>query len=320
MGYRIYLHSATLADSATPGESLPLSLTFINEGFAAPTQYTPIQVVLTHTVSGIQTALDYQGTRDDIRYWLPGEVSLQGSVEIPVFLGDGNYSVAIRFPDRDEGLAGNPAYSIQLANVGMWEEEKGLNHLNHIVSVGTGGAGSLPAAPSTLEASTVSETEITLSWTDGSDNETGFELMRATGEPDIWEPLAIVGPDVESFPDTGARKGKLHSYIIRAVNEFGASDWSDSAQAVTLGVHAAVMQAPTIDLYPNPLNNSNLTIQFPDDSRKQVMISSASGAIVYRTATRQGSLQIDRDLFNPGIYFILLRQHNLSSKVKLVVL
>ena len=320
MGYRVRLVSATLADSADPGSSTPLSLTFSNDGYAAPTQYKPIQVVLTHTVSGEHTILEYEGTNDDIRFWLPGEIQAEGSVAIPADLDDGNYTVALRFPDKDPGLAGNPAYSIQLANAGTWDGETGQNALNHLVSVGTGGAGTLPGAPFDLEASTVSETEITLSWTDGSDNETGFEIKRSVGEENIWKPLVILDPDVDVYSDTEAGKGTMYSYIIRALNDYGASAWSDSAQATTLGVSAQFPRIPSFEIYPNPLENTDLTIQFPDNSEKQVVISTVSGAHIFSTSTRQTSIQIDRHIFEKGIHLITLYQGHEISGTRLVVL
>ncbi len=144
MGYRIRLVSATLPVSADAGSDLSLSLTFSNEGYAAPTQYKPMQVVLTHAVSGSQTILDYKGSNDDIRFWLPGEIMAEGSVSIPADLADGNYSLALRFADKDPGLAANPAYSIRLANVGTWDEDQGINMLSHMLVVGAGGEGELP--------------------------------------------------------------------------------------------------------------------------------------------------------------------------------
>lgn len=320
MGYRIRLVSATLADSADQGSSMQVSFRFHNDGYAAPTQFKPIQLVLTHTGSGEQTILDYQGTNDDIRFWLPGGIQTEGAVEIPADLEDGNFNLGIRFPDKDPRLALIPSYSIQLANVGTWDAESGQNALHHIVSVGTGGVGELPEAPGDLKASTVSETEIALTWTDESEHESGFEIMRAEGESIFWEPLVVLGPDVEAYSDTNVRRGTMYSYIIRATNAYGFSSWSDSARAATLGVSAALPMAPSIDIYPNPLKNSDLTIRFPDESEKQVYISNVSGASIFGTSTSRTLIQIDRGIFKPGIYFISLYQGSVKAERKLVVL
>jgi len=320
MGYRIHLFSATLADTVEPGASMPITLTLSNKGYAAPTQYKPIQVVLIHTVSGDEIILDYSGTNSDIRFWLPGEIQTAGSVSIPADLADGNYSLALRFADKDPGLSENPAYSIRMANVGTWDSQRGVNVLNHLVTVGSGGEGALPVAPTQLDASTVSETEITLSWIDGSDNESGFEIKRSEGEQNIWEPLASLDPDVESYTDNSARRGTYYSYIIRAANEYGFSAWSDSAQAPTLGVSAQFPATPSLDIYPNPLGKSGLTISFPDDSEKQVVITTVTGIHIFSTSTHQRSLQIEREVFQTGVHLITLYQDNELRATRLVVL
>jgi hypothetical protein len=319
MGYRIHLVSATLPVSAGAGSDLPLSFIFSNLGYAAPTQYKPIQVVLTRLGSGEQTILDYRGSHDDIRYWLPGEIRTEGSVSVPAQLAGGNYSLALRFADKDPRLSTNPAYSIRLANVGTWDEVQGINMLNYVITVGSGGEGTLPMAPLELEAATVSETEISLSWMDGSDDETGFEIMRSSGETNIWEPLVTLTPDVESYTDNQASRGTWYSYIIRAVNDYGSSPWSDSARAATLGVTVQTPLTGLLEFYPNPLDHSDLTIHFPDHSGKKVVITTVTGVRIFGTSTRQRTLQVDRQLFQPGLHLITLYQGNQVTASPLVV-
>ncbi len=320
LGYRISLVSATIANTVDPGSTLNLSFHFSNDGYAAPTQYKPIQIVLTHTLNGDQTSLDYIGTNNDIRYWLPGEVLLEGALDIPGDLTDGNYSMSIRFPDKSPLLAENPAYSIQLANAGTWDQESGLNALNHILSVGTGGVGSLPIAPADLDATTVSETQIDLTWTDNSDDETGFEIMRAEEEGIAWEHITLMNPGTENYSDNTLKRGTFYHYIIRAVNDFGFSAWADSATAATLGVFVDSDHTQSMELYPNPLANSNLTIQFSDYSEKHIVISKITGARVFETSTRKLNFHINRELFSPGIYFITLYQEKGIKNKKLLVL
>jgi hypothetical protein len=320
LGYRIRLVESTIPDSADQGTSLNLSFMFSSEGYAAPTQYKPIQIVLIHTVSGTRTILDYTGTNDDIRFWLPGEIISAGSVNIPENLPDGNYSLSLRFSDKSATLADNPAYSIQLANAGIWDPEKGINSLNHILSVGAGGEGMLPAAPSDLDAATLSESEIDLKWSDNSDNETGFEIMRAQGKNAAWEYLVTVNPDTESHKDENLNKGTSYHYIIRSINGYGFSPWADSATAATSGVYVNTAPASSLEIFPNPLRNSNLTIRFPDHSEKQIVISNLSGTRVLETYTNQMAFQINREVFTPGIYLITLHQSKTSENKKLIVL
>jgi hypothetical protein len=320
LGYRLRLVEATLPDSADQGTSVDLSFTFISEGYAAPTQYKSFQIVLIHPVTGTQTVLNYTGTNDDIRYWLPGEIRTEGSVNIPENLPDGNYNMSLRFPDKSSALAGNPAYSIQLANAGIWNPEKGLNSLCHIVSVGSGGEGILPVTPSGFEATAISESVINLIWEDNADNETGFEIMRAEGNRTAWEDLITLNPDMENYTDENLKKGTFYHYIVRSVNQYGFSPWADSATALTLGVYLDTVPVPSLEIYPNPLRNSNLTIRFPDNAEKHIMICNISGARVLEVSTSQIDFQINREVFTTGIYFVTLHHNKTTENKKLIVL
>jgi hypothetical protein len=320
LGYRLRLVNATIPVSVNPGASLNLSFHINSEGYAAPTQYKPIQIVLTHTVNGAQTILNYSGTNDDIRFWLPGEVHSEGSVVIPSGLPDGNYSLGIRFPDKSPVLEDNPAYSIQLANAGLWDPEKGVNSLNHIISIGTGGEGVLPVAPSELEAATVSESQISLQWTDNSDNETGFEILRAEGSGTSWEFVATTDPGAGNYTDTNLKRGTFYSYIIRSVNNYGFSSWADSARAATVGVFVNPEKTYLQEIYPNPLGSGNLTIQFTDNSEKHIVISSITGARILEAVTSKKSFEISRQVFVPGIYFVVLYQNETTENKKLIVI
>jgi len=320
LGYRLRLVKATIPNAVNPGSLMNLSFHFSNDGYAAPTQLKPIQVVLTHTITGIRTFLNYSGTNDDIRFWLPGEILSEGSVMIPGDLPDGNYGLGIRIPDKSGLLAESPAYSIQLANAGIWDNGSGTNSLNHIISVGEGGEGSLPEAPANLEAATVSESQISLVWTDNSDNETGFEIMRAEGNGLVWEFVAIVSTDVESYTDNNLKRGTYYNYIIRSVNNYGFSTWSDSSKSATIGVYVDTERNKNSQIYPNPLTGNALTIQFSDNSEKQIVISSVTGARLLETSTNKMNIQISRELFIPGIYFVTLFQNNMTENKKLIVI
>jgi len=115
-----------------------------------------------------------------------------------------------------------------------------------------------PAPPSGLQATTTSNTQVELSWTDGSDNETGFEIEReivvagAPGEEKgvQFEAAGTVGADVTTFADQGLSPTTDYRYRIRAVNVNGGSDYSESADAstfATLAVETASLPAATLD-------------------------------------------------------------------------
>ncbi|MGE5180169.1 MAG: LamG-like jellyroll fold domain-containing protein [Bacteroidota bacterium] len=84
-----------------------------------------------------------------------------------------------------------------------------------------------PAAPSNLTAEGVSATQIDLTWTDGSDNESGFAIERSTtGSGGPFTPLITVGANTTAYSNTGLAQTTEYCYRIRAVNGAGASDYS----------------------------------------------------------------------------------------------
>ncbi|MEX0987706.1 MAG: DUF4832 domain-containing protein [Bacteroidales bacterium] len=319
LGYRISLDSAIISENATPGTQVNFTFHFTNKGYAAPTQFKPMELVLIHTVSKEMTVLSYSGTNDDIRFWLPGKIVSEGSVEVPVDLAEGNYSLAIRFPDSTELLTGNPAYSVQFSNAGMWDAEFGINNLNYILSVGAGGTGSLPAPPSNLNATTVSETQIDLNWTDNSDDETGFEIMRSEGTQMAWEFVGLIGADVDSYSDNSLSKGKYYNYILRSVNDFGFSAWTDSVTTATLGVNVPVALTEKFKIYPNPLGDTDLTIQFSDQSDRQLIIRDIAGKQIYRKIVSKSALTIPGEMFQAGTYIVTVSGINHVSNSILMV-
>ncbi|MBI5360251.1 MAG: fibronectin type III domain-containing protein [Planctomycetes bacterium] len=62
---------------------------------------------------------------------------------------------------------------------------------------------STPSAPSGLNATAVSASQIDLQWQDNSTNEDGFWIERKNTSTGSYTQIAIAGADVESFSDTG---------------------------------------------------------------------------------------------------------------------
>ncbi len=86
-----------------------------------------------------------------------------------------------------------------------------------------------PLAPSGLMATAVSSSQIDLSWSDNSDNESGFEIERCAGSCTTL----TVGENVVNYPDIGLTPSTEHTYRVRAFNTGGNSPYSLPAMATT---------------------------------------------------------------------------------------
>jgi predicted phage tail protein len=87
----------------------------------------------------------------------------------------------------------------------------------------------VPIAPSNVlgTATWVSSTRetVTLNWTDNSNNETRFEIQRASNSTFTQNVLnAVVGADVTTYT-SGEMARRLWYFRVRAVNVVGASTW-----------------------------------------------------------------------------------------------
>ena len=85
----------------------------------------------------------------------------------------------------------------------------------------------VPKAPTNLEATALSTSEIELTWTDNADNEDGFRVKRDGAV------IAGVGADVQSFTDSGLATSTSYTYKVKAFNDEGVSAYTNEASATT---------------------------------------------------------------------------------------
>jgi fibronectin type 3 domain-containing protein len=91
-----------------------------------------------------------------------------------------------------------------------------------------------PAAPSNLAASNLTQTTLTLTWTDNSNNETGFTLQRATNSSFSRGLVTIaLGVDVSTYNDSGLKRNTRYFYRIQAYNLNFTSPWSPTLSVTT---------------------------------------------------------------------------------------
>jgi hypothetical protein len=85
-----------------------------------------------------------------------------------------------------------------------------------------------PAAPTGLNAVAVLPSQANLTWNDNAANESGYSIERKTGTGSFTQ-IALTGPDVTSYVNTGISANVEYTYRIRAVNASGNSAYSNEA-------------------------------------------------------------------------------------------
>ena len=89
--------------------------------------------------------------------------------------------------------------------------------------------------PTALTASGITATSIQLNWTDGSSNESAFEIYQAaTAGGPAYNYLGTVPANTTTFTHTGLTPNTFYYYRIRAVNADGGSAYSNEATAEPL--------------------------------------------------------------------------------------
>lgn len=120
----------------------------------------------------------------------------------------------------------------------------------------------IPDAPSNLIATAVSNNRIDLSWTDNSNNETGFKIERRT-ESGTYIEIATVGANVTTYSDTGLSESTRYYYRVRAYNSAGYSNYSNEASSITL------LNAPS-NLTATAVSSSRIDLRWTDNSGKEL--------------------------------------------------
>ena len=84
-------------------------------------------------------------------------------------------------------------------------------------------SGTVPAAPTNLNAVATAFDRINLTWTDNSNNETGFEIARSTSASGTFTTVFTTGPGVTSYIDSGLTATTAYFYKIRSIGTAGES-------------------------------------------------------------------------------------------------
>ena len=125
LGYRLQLDRAELPTAVRAGERFELSVGLSNVGWASIINPRPAYLVLQGSAGTHRFPL-----AADPRTWKAGETAeIVESIVLPSMLPSGEYTVGLWLPDAYETLHGNPAYSVQFANVAVWDGVTGYNVL-----------------------------------------------------------------------------------------------------------------------------------------------------------------------------------------------
>jgi hypothetical protein len=139
----------------------------------------------------------------------------------------------------------------------------------------------LPAVPTTpagLQATSLSPTQVNLTWQDTSTSESGFQVERRGGSDSNFSLIATVEANTVSYGDETALANTLYTYRVRAFNFTGPSSYSAEASVTTPATPTA-LTISTVDL-------AEATV----DVTYSRTISAVGGKTPYRWVVSNGAL------------------------------
>jgi titin len=135
-----------------------------------------------------------------------------------------------------------------------------------------------PVAPGNLQATTTSNTAISLAWTDNSNNEDALKIERRLNTAVTYTEIATVGANTTSFNNTGLAPNTAYSYRVRAINGGGTSAYSNVSSATTFPNPPG---APS-NLSATTISNSQIDLGWQDNATNEL------GFIIERKAGSSG--------------------------------
>jgi hypothetical protein len=89
------------------------------------------------------------------------------------------------------------------------------------------------SAPSNLTATAVYASQVNLSWSDNSNNETSFTIERKTGASGVYAQIVTVGANSTTYADTSIAASTTYYYRVMANGSIYNSAYSNEASATT---------------------------------------------------------------------------------------
>ena len=167
-----------------------------------------------------------------------------------------------------------------------------------------------PAAPSGLQAPNIWATKVDLSWTDNSSDETGFSIERSENGTNFGEVGTTVADD-HSFRNVGLNPETAYWFRVRAFNEYGYSEYSNTILITT----KSDLPNPPSGLQTTDIWETRLDLKWTDNSNNEsgfaieLSTNGSSYSEVGRTDANDVTFRV-QDLEAETSYWFRVRAYN----------
>jgi|GEM_PF-541788 len=173
----------------------------------------------------------------------------------------------------------------------------------------------LPVRPSTLTGK-LTNGALTLSWTDNSATESGFEIWATSVGTDAFTLLTTTPANTTSYAVSVSGDPKTYVFKVRAINAAGNSPYSNtySPNEVITGIEDELASA--LKVYPNPAQNE-VRIELPSYPATLRLYNTRQQVLVYTTVA--GPVTLPLSAYTQGLYYLVLQHRNVTLTRKLII-
>jgi len=180
--------------------------------------------------------------------------------------------------------------------------------------------------PLHLAVDNINGNEVTLTWDDISDNETGFVIERKSG--DTWSEIITTEANAITYTDNSITENGDYYYRLKSVNSSVESFATDSVKAKIehLGVANSIKIDPfALKVYPNPVNGvANASFALSENGQYKISIMDITGKEIKSISEGSGFAgsnlcPLETSSLKNGVYFVKLEAENKMSLTKIVV-
>lgn len=165
----------------------------------------------------------------------------------------------------------------------LWDDSSAEGAWSSVSSTASFTLVDVPTTTSAVAATYVSDSAITVTWTDNSSTETGFVVQRSANEG-AYSTVSTTDLGITSYSDTSVSSNAQYVYRVAAQNAAGTSSYTTSS-AVATTPSAATSATTTYN------SDSSITVAWTDNSsyesgfRVQSSVNDGSYSTVSTTAT-----------------------------------
>ena len=265
MGYRFVITDGKISSKATQGNQLHLILNIRNDGFGNVINQRNAQIVISNGIATYSFAAN-----SDVRRWLSGSTqTIDLTLSLPKDIAPGQWNVYLNLPDSAPTISNNPAYSIRLANQGVWQATTGYNLIKKDLVIHQQGiivpttvsvsAISLSDSSATINVGNTRQLTATIAPTDATNKGISFAssntAVATVNSSGLVTAVAAGNAVITATTDDGRKTANCTINVTIPVISVFSADLNENAITINIGSSRQL----TTTILPSNATNKNIS-------------------------------------------------------------